>query len=76
MATTIAVGTMKVAQISKPGAGFEIVEREIPEPGAGEVRIRVQACGVCHSDIFVKEGPLAGDSVSAGAWARSGRHRR
>ena len=56
MATTIAVGTMKVAQISKPGAGFEIVEREIPEPGAGEVRIRVQACGVCHSDIFVKEG--------------------
>src|SRR5260370_40674085 len=56
MATTIAVGTMKVAQISKPGAGFEIVEREIPEPGVGEVRIRVQACGVCHSDIFVKEG--------------------
>ena len=56
MATTIAVGTMKVAQISKPGAGFEIVEREIPEPGAGEVRILVQACGVCHSDIFVKEG--------------------
>src|SRR5258708_36661185 len=56
MATTIAVGTMKVAQVSKPGAGFEIVEREIPEPGAGEVRIRVQACGVCHSDIFVKEG--------------------
>src|SRR5260370_41009301 len=56
MARTIAVGTMKVAQISKPGAGFEIVEREIPEPGAGEVRIRVQACGVCHSDIFVKEG--------------------
>jgi D-arabinose 1-dehydrogenase-like Zn-dependent alcohol dehydrogenase len=45
-----------VAQISKPGAGFKIVEREIPEPGAGEVRIRVQACGVCHSDIFVKEG--------------------
>src|SRR5260370_10859388 len=56
MATTIAVGTMKVAQISKPGAGFEIVEREIPEPGAGEVRIRVQAFGVCPSDIFVKEG--------------------
>src|SRR5712664_763938 len=56
MATTIAVGTMKVAQISKPGAGFEIVEREILEPGAGEVRIRVQACGVFHSDVFVKEG--------------------
>ena len=56
MATTIAVRTMKVAQISKPGAGFEIIEREIPEPGTGEVRIRVQACGICHSDIFVKEG--------------------
>src|SRR5258706_10361501 len=57
MATTkVGIAPMKVAQISKPGAGFEIVEREIPEPGAGEVRIRVQACGVCHSDIFVKEG--------------------
>src|SRR5260370_22082228 len=56
MARTIAVGTMKVAQISKPGAGFEIVEREIPEPGVGEVRIRVEGCGVGHSDIFVKAG--------------------
>lgn len=50
------VGTMKVAQISNPGAAFEIVEREIPEPGPGQVRIKVQACGVCHSDVFVKEG--------------------
>jgi len=57
MATTaIAIGTMKVAQISKPGAGFQIVEREIPEPSAGQVRIKVQACGVCHSDVFVKDG--------------------
>src|SRR5437660_9918934 len=55
MATTVAVATMKVAQISKPGAGFEIVEREIPKPGTGEVRIRVQACGVCHGDVFVKD---------------------
>jgi D-arabinose 1-dehydrogenase-like Zn-dependent alcohol dehydrogenase len=47
---------MKVAQISKPGGDFEIVEREIPTPGTREVRIRVQACGVCHSDVFVKEG--------------------
>jgi len=47
---------MKVAQISKPGGDFEIVEREVPKPGAGEVRIKVQACGVCHSDVFVKEG--------------------
>ena len=47
---------MKVAQISKPGASWELVERDIPEPGSGEVRIKVEACGVCHSDTFVKEG--------------------
>jgi D-arabinose 1-dehydrogenase-like Zn-dependent alcohol dehydrogenase len=46
---------MKVAQVAKAGADFEIVEREIPQPGPGEVRIRVQACGVCHSDVIVKE---------------------
>jgi len=51
-----AVGPMKVAQISKPGANFEIVEREIPEPGARQVCIKVQACGVCHSDVLTKEG--------------------
>jgi D-arabinose 1-dehydrogenase-like Zn-dependent alcohol dehydrogenase len=47
---------MKAAQISKPGADFEIVEREVPQPTAGQVRIKVQACGVCHSDVFTKEG--------------------
>ena len=51
---------MKVAQISKPGAGFQIVEREIPEPGAGQVRIKVQACGVCHSDVLTVEGGWPG----------------
>lgn len=50
------VATMKVAQISQPGREFEIVEREIPEPGTGQVRIKVQACGVCHSDVLTKEG--------------------
>src|ERR1017187_10472635 len=65
MATTaIAVGTMKVAQVSNPGADFQIVEREIPEPNAGQVRIRVQACGVCHSDALTKEGLWPG-SLSA-----------
>jgi D-arabinose 1-dehydrogenase-like Zn-dependent alcohol dehydrogenase len=49
---------MKVAQVSKPGAGFQIVEREIPEPGGGQVRIKVQACGICHSDVLVTEGVL------------------
>jgi D-arabinose 1-dehydrogenase-like Zn-dependent alcohol dehydrogenase len=52
--------TMKVAQISKPGTAFQIVEREIPEPRAGEVRIKVQACGVCHSDVLTREGALPG----------------
>lgn len=47
---------MKVAVIPKPGADFQLVEREIPEPGAGEVRIKVQACGVCHSDVLTKDG--------------------
>lgn len=47
---------MKSAQISKPGADFEIVERAIPEPDAGHVRIQVQACGICHSDVLTKDG--------------------
>src|SRR5271165_2925521 len=47
---------MKAAQVSKPGADFEIVEREIPTPDAGHVRIKVQACGVCHSDVLTKDG--------------------
>ena len=54
--TTVAVATMKVAEVSKPGAGFQIIEREIPEPGARQVCIKVQACGVCHSDALTKEG--------------------
>ena len=57
MATTrVAVAPMKAAQISKPGGDFEIVEREIPKPGAGHVLIKVLACGVCHSDVLTKEG--------------------
>ncbi|MEO8130037.1 MAG: alcohol dehydrogenase, partial [Bryobacteraceae bacterium] len=43
---------MKVAQVPAPGAAFEIVEREIPEPGPRQVLIKVQACGVCHSDVM------------------------
>jgi len=60
MATTVAVATIKVAQVSNPGADFQIVEREIPEPGPGHVRIKVQACGVCHSDVLTKEGAWPG----------------
>jgi D-arabinose 1-dehydrogenase-like Zn-dependent alcohol dehydrogenase len=57
MATTkVAVAPMKVALIPKAGADFQIVDREIPQPGPQQVRIKVQACGVCHSDMFTKEG--------------------
>jgi D-arabinose 1-dehydrogenase-like Zn-dependent alcohol dehydrogenase len=47
-------------QVPKAGGELELVEREIPQPGAGEIRIRVQACGVCHSDLVVKTGGLPG----------------
>src|SRR5271156_4054933 len=46
----------RAAQVPTPNAPFEIVEKEFPEPGPGHVRIRIQACGVCHSDSFTKEG--------------------
>ena len=48
--------TMQAAQISKPGGEWEVVERVMPEPRAGHVRVKVDACGMCHSDVFVKEG--------------------
>jgi D-arabinose 1-dehydrogenase-like Zn-dependent alcohol dehydrogenase len=54
------MSTMRVVQVSQPGGPFEIVERQIPEPGAGAVRIKVQACGICHSDSLVKEGGMPG----------------
>jgi D-arabinose 1-dehydrogenase-like Zn-dependent alcohol dehydrogenase len=51
---------MKAAQVSRAGAGLEIVEREIPEPGPGQVRIKALACGVCHSDALTVEGSWPG----------------
>lgn len=51
---------MRVAQIPAARAPFEIVERDIPDPGPGYVRIKVQACGICHSDTISKEGSLPG----------------
>jgi len=47
---------MKSAQLTKPGSPFELVERDIPEPGRRQVRVKVEACGICHSDMLVKEG--------------------
>jgi D-arabinose 1-dehydrogenase-like Zn-dependent alcohol dehydrogenase len=51
---------MKAVQASKAGAAFEVVERDVPEPGPGQVRIEVEACGVCHSDAFVRGGGFPG----------------
>jgi D-arabinose 1-dehydrogenase-like Zn-dependent alcohol dehydrogenase len=53
---------MRVVQVSEPGGPFELHEREIPEPGLGEARVKVQACGVCHSDSYAKEGTFPGVS--------------
>ena len=47
---------MKVVQVSKAGGNFETVDRPTPQPGRGQVRIKVEACGICHSDVLVKEG--------------------
>ena len=54
------MATMRVVQVSRPNGPFEIVERQIPEPDTGSVRIKVQACGICHSDSLIKEGAYPG----------------
>jgi D-arabinose 1-dehydrogenase-like Zn-dependent alcohol dehydrogenase len=55
-----AMAKMRCVQVAQPKGPFELVEREVPHPGAGAVRIRVQACGICHSDSFTKEGTFPG----------------
>src|SRR5437763_16109037 len=47
---------IKAAQISKPGGDWELIERDVPDPSTGEVRVKIEACGICHSDSLVKEG--------------------
>src|SRR5262245_34201060 len=51
---------MRAVQVTRPKGPFEIVEREIPEPGAGSVRVKIEACGICHSDALTKEGGWPG----------------
>ena len=51
---------MRVVQVAAAGGPLELVERDMPEPGPGQVRIKVEACGVCHSDVFTKEGTFPG----------------
>src|SRR6185436_1983009 len=55
-----AMSKMRVVQVGQPKGPFELVEREIPDPGAGWVRIKVEACGICHSDALTKEGSFPG----------------
>jgi D-arabinose 1-dehydrogenase-like Zn-dependent alcohol dehydrogenase len=52
--------TMRVVQVSRPNGPLELVERPVPEPGTGAVRVKVEACGICHSDSFTKEGTWPG----------------
>jgi alcohol dehydrogenase/propanol-preferring alcohol dehydrogenase len=54
------MATGRAVQVPEKGAAFELVEREVPEPGRGEVLVRVHACGVCHSDSMAKEGLYPG----------------
>jgi D-arabinose 1-dehydrogenase-like Zn-dependent alcohol dehydrogenase len=51
---------MRAVQVGAPGADFELIQKEIPEPAVHEVRIKVEACGVCHGDAVVKEGQMPG----------------
>jgi D-arabinose 1-dehydrogenase-like Zn-dependent alcohol dehydrogenase len=51
---------MRAVQVTQPNGPFELVEREIPEPAAGHVRLKVEACGICHSDSLTKEGTFPG----------------
>lgn len=51
---------MKAVQVAKPNAKLELVERDVPEPKARQVRIKVQACGICHSDMFTVAGAFPG----------------
>jgi D-arabinose 1-dehydrogenase-like Zn-dependent alcohol dehydrogenase len=51
---------MRAVQVANAGGELEMVEREIPEPGSGKVRVKVQACGICHSDSVTKEGLFPG----------------
>src|ERR1051325_6573853 len=51
---------MRAAQVARAGGPFEIIERDLPQPAAGWVRIKVEACGICHSDSLVKEGHWPG----------------
>src|SRR6185436_11888553 len=54
------MSTMRAVQVSRAGGPLELIERPVPEPGRGEVRIKVKACGICHSDAITKDGTAPG----------------
>jgi alcohol dehydrogenase/propanol-preferring alcohol dehydrogenase len=54
------MATMRAVQVSRPGGPLDLVERDIPEPASGTVRVRVEACGICHSDALTKDGGMPG----------------
>ena len=62
--------TMRAVQVAKPKAPLQVVERNVPDPGAGTVRIKVEACGVCHSDSLTVEGLLPGIEYPCGLGSR------
>ena len=59
------MGTMKIARIPEANGRFEVVDVDIPEPGPGQVRVKVHACGVCHSDSLTVLGAMGNDSPRA-----------
>lgn len=54
------MASMRAVHVARPGGPLELVERPIPQPGVGSVRVKVQACGICHSDSLTKEGHYPG----------------
>ncbi len=52
--------SMRVVEVQEAGGALDLAERDVPEPGHGEVRVKVQACGICHSDSMAKEGHFPG----------------
>src|SRR5262245_34736117 len=54
------MATMRVVQVTRPKGAFEALQRDVPQPGPGAVRVKVEACGICHSDGYVKEGTFPG----------------
>lgn len=54
---------MRAVQVTRPGGPLELVERPVPEPGPGAVRVKVQACGICHSGWLTKEATCRASST-------------